>query len=133
MIIATRGIGRDGALSARVRGRLAAALSALSAKPVRAQAAFFDDNGPKGGQALRCALTVWVPFRPAIRVEHTAQTARLAFDGAFPVLERQLARYRELDRDLRRRPKKYFVAKRVLGEGIEPQSRSRRRRRAREG
>jgi hypothetical protein len=51
-------------------------------------------------------------------VEHTAQTGRLAFDGAFAVLERQLERYRERDRDERRHPKKYFVAKRLLTGGL---------------
>ncbi|PWU24350.1 MAG: hypothetical protein C5B48_06870 [Candidatus Rokuibacteriota bacterium] len=88
-------------------------------KPLAAQAAFFDDNGPKGGRGMRCALTVRVPYRPAVRVEHTAETARLAFDLSFKSLERQLARYRELDRDRRRYPKKYFAAKRLL-EGETP-------------
>lgn len=93
-----------------------------------AQATFFDENGPKGGPAIRCALTVRLPYRPTVRVENVAETARLAFDGALAVLERQLERYRERDRDNRRRPKKYFVAKRLLMAGVAPERRPRRRR-----
>lgn len=83
-------------------------------KLLAAQVAFFDDDGPKGGRAVRCGLTVRVPYRPAVRVEHTAETPRLAFDASFKSLERQLERYREMDRDRRRYPKKYFAAKRLL-------------------
>jgi len=117
MIIEISGTGRNGALRERVRQQMAAALEPLRVAPVRAQVAFFDDNGPRGGMALRCALTVRVPYRPAIRVEHSAATVRAAFDGAFAALERRLERYRERDRDERRHPKKYFVAKRLLGGG----------------
>jgi hypothetical protein len=62
-------------------------------------------------------------------VEHTAGTARLAFEGGFGALERRLDRYRE--REGGRRPKKYFAAKR-LTEGLRaPAGRSRRARRER--
>jgi ribosome-associated translation inhibitor RaiA len=89
------------------------ALGKLTVGPVTGQAAFFDDNGPKGGRAMRCALTVRLPFRPGIRVERSDVTPRLAFDAAFAVLERQLERYRERDRDSKRHPKKYFAARRT--------------------
>jgi len=118
MTIEISGIGRKAALTVRIEKQMAAVLQPLRVAPVRAQVVFFDDNGPKGGLGLRCALTVRVPYRPAIRVEHTAQTRRLAFDGAVAVLERQLERYRERDRDERRHPKKYFVAKRLLTGGL---------------
>jgi hypothetical protein len=49
-----------------------------------------------------------------VRIEHSATTARLAFDGAHATLVRQLERYRERQRESRRRPKKYFVARRLL-------------------
>ncbi len=118
MTLAFRGIEisglRDNALRTRISGRLSAALEPVQVKPLAAQVAFFDDNGPKGGRAVRCALTVRVPYRPTVRVEHTAETARLAFDASFKSLERQLERYREVDRDRRRYPKKYFAAKRLL-------------------
>ena len=114
MVIEIRGIRRDPALRARVEKQVQAALERLQLKPITAQATFFDDNGPKGGLAIRCALTARLPYRPALRVEQTEATQRTAFDGAFAALERQLECYRERDRDSRRRPKKYFVAKRVL-------------------
>ena len=118
MTLAFRGIEisglRDTALRTRISSRLSAALELVQVKPLAAQVAFFDDNGPKGGRAVRCALTVRVPYRPAVRVEHTAETPRLAFDASFKSLERQLDRYRELDRNRRRHPKKYFAAKRLL-------------------
>ena len=103
------------------------ALAKLTVGPVKGQASFFDDNGPKGGRAMRCALTVRLPFRPSIRVERSAVTPRLAFDAAFAVLERQLERYRERDRDSKRHPKKYFAARRALaGETPLPRKRARR-------
>jgi ribosome-associated translation inhibitor RaiA len=118
MTLALRGIEisglRDSALRTLVTNRLSAALKPLQVEPLAAQVTFFDDNGPKGGRAVRCALTVRVPYRPTVRVEHTAVTPRLAFDASFKSLERQLERYRERNRDSRRYPKKYYVAKRLL-------------------
>src|SRR5712692_3957253 len=118
MAIEIRGIKKDTTLGDRVSARVAAALASLRVAPVRAKVTFFDDNGPKGGLAMRCAIDVRVPYRPAIRVEHVAETSRLAFDGAYATLARQLERYRERDRDIKRRPKKYFVAKRLLTGGF---------------
>lgn len=109
------GLERD-PLRGRAMRLMADALAKLAVAPVKGQASFFDDNGPKGGRAIRCALTVRLPFRPSVRVERTAETPRLAFDAAFAVLERQLERYRERDRDNKRHPKKYFAARRVLTE-----------------
>jgi ribosome-associated translation inhibitor RaiA len=121
MTIASRAVEISGlrgaaALRARIGERVTAALEPIKLKPVSAHIAFFDDNGPKGG-GIRCAFTVRLPYRPALRVEHMAETARLAFDGGFGALERLLERYRERERDNLRHPKKYFVAKR-LTEGL---------------
>jgi ribosome-associated translation inhibitor RaiA len=113
MRIEIKGTRRDTALRAHASERLRAALVPLKVAPISAQASFVDDNGPKGGLALRCALTVQVPYRPTIRVEQTAETGRLAFDAAMAALERRLERYREEDRDRRRHPKKYYAAKRL--------------------
>ena len=113
------GIERD-PLRSRVARLMTEALGKLTVGPVTGQAAFFDDNGPKGGRAMRCALTVRLPFRPSIRVERSAVTPRLAFDAAFAVLERQLERYRERDRDSKRHPKKYFAARRMLATEVPP-------------
>lgn len=133
MAIQIRGIGKDRALSARVSAHVGAALASLRVAPVAAKITFFDDNGPKGGLGMRCALDVRVPYRPAIRVERVAETSRLAFDRAFATLGRQLERYRERDRDIKRRPKKYFVAKRLLTGGLEAPGRPPRVRRRKAG
>jgi ribosome-associated translation inhibitor RaiA len=120
------GLERD-PLRGRATRLMTEALARLTVGPIKGQAAFFDDNGPKGGRAMRCALTVRLPFRPSIRVERSAVTPRLAFDGAFAVLERQLERYRERDRDSKRHPKKYFAARRALaGETASKRKRTRR-------
>ncbi len=70
-----------------------------------------DENGPKGGRTIRCALEVRRPRRPAVHVEATATTPRLAFDAALGKLERQLKRLRDAGRELKRRPRKYGVAR----------------------
>jgi ribosome-associated translation inhibitor RaiA len=93
---------------------MAGMLAKLTVRPLRSEAVFVDDNGPKGGRALRCALTVRVPHRPNIRVERSDATPRLAFDAAFAILERQLEQYRERDRENKRHPKKYFAAARAV-------------------
>ena len=114
-------------LRGRVTRLMTEAIAKLAVAPVRGQASFFDDNGPKGGRAMRCALTVRLPFRPSIRVERSAVTPRLAFEATFAVLERQLERYRERDRDNKRHPKKYFAARRAVAGGTPaPRKRARR-------
>ena len=71
---------------------------------------FTDVNGPKGGQDVRCNVTVKVARRPAISVTAVAASPRLAVDAAVDKLERRLGRLRESTRDARRHPKKYYVA-----------------------
>lgn len=107
------GLDGDKRFRARVAKLLEEQMARLTVRPVSGQATFFDDNGPKGGPANRCALTVRLPYRPTIRVERSAETPRLAFEAAFVVLERQLGRYREQDRNSKRHPKKYFAATRA--------------------
>jgi ribosome-associated translation inhibitor RaiA len=130
MTIAIHGIRQDTPLVARVSTRLGTVLDALRVTPISVKATFFDDDGPKGGPAIRCAISVRVPYRPLIRVEHISLTGRLAFEGALATLERQLERDRERVRDIKRRPKKYFVAKRLLADRpLEPSNAARTRRR----
>jgi ribosome-associated translation inhibitor RaiA len=109
-----QGIPRSRTLRAFITEQMAAVFSTLRVPPVRARAVFSDENGPKGGEALRCALTVKPPRASAIHVEHFAAAPREAFDGALGKLERRLARHREGARVQRRHPKKYFAAKRLL-------------------
>lgn len=132
MVIDIHGVEKDKALRARAAKVVGAALELIKLAPVRTKITFFDDNGPKGGLGMRCAVDVRLPYRPPIRVEQVAETTRLAFDGAFAALERKLERYRERDRDIKRRPKKYFVAKRLLAGGLQTPTKSRRVRRRKE-
>jgi ribosome-associated translation inhibitor RaiA len=129
MTIEIRGVPADRALRARITAQMTAALAHLATKPITAQATLFDENGPKGGPAMRCALTVRLPYRPHVRAEDTAETLRAAFDGAFAKLERELERYRDRDRESKRHPKKYYTAKRLMtpeagGTGATPERRS---------
>lgn len=121
MTIEIRGIPTDRTLRARIIKQLTAALARLPVTPTAVQVTFFDENGPKGGVAMRCALTVRLPYRPHVRTEHVAETPRQAFDGSFETLEREFERYRERDRESKRYPKKYFTAKRLLMAGLEPE------------
>jgi ribosome-associated translation inhibitor RaiA len=115
MRIQLRGVSLGPALRARIEERLSRELGRIRASPVAAGVIFVDDNGPKGGRAIRCALTVRVPFRPTIRVEAVAENQWLAFHRAFVGLRRRLAERRERAFERVRYPKKYFVAKRLLG------------------
>jgi ribosome-associated translation inhibitor RaiA len=83
-------------------------------RPIGVRVSFSDEDGPKGGVAVRCALTVRLPGRPVIRVEHQTRTYPQAFEGAFEALKRQLKRTTRCRRQSRRYPKKYFVAHRLL-------------------
>ena len=62
------------------------------AAPRAVRVAFFDDDGPRGGVAIRCALMLTPSRGPILRVEHTARTYSAAFKGALTVLTRQLKR-----------------------------------------
>lgn len=95
----------------RVAAGLKAALAPLVVEATVARATFTDENGPKGGPAIRCALEAKQPRRPAMHVEAVATTERLAFDSALSKLERVVARRRGIARDAKRRPKKYFAAR----------------------
>jgi ribosomal subunit interface protein len=114
MAIEFRGVPVERALRARIAARLMTALARSTTKAGGAQVTFFDENGPKGGPAMRCGITVRLPSRLQVRAEDTAETLRSAFDGAFAKLERELRRYRDRDRDSKRHPKKYYTATRLM-------------------
>ncbi len=118
-VVEVSGLERAAPLSAKLRSRLRRVLATLHVAPIRARIDFHDDNGPKGGPALRCALTAQLPYQRPIRVEAVGLNARGAFDRALERLERRLERYRERPRDARRRPKKYYVARRLVWSGGE--------------
>ena len=97
-----------------VRTRLTALLTARGIEPSRVCVAFVDENGPKGGPAIRCAADVTLARHPALHVESVDTTAPRAFDAVLASLDRQLQRFVGRLRDRARRPKKYFAAKRLL-------------------
>ena len=97
-----------------VTTRMRQVLSRLPLQPVTAHVTFADVNGPKGGSDIRCAVHVDLPRQPPIHVERVAPTPRLAFDATYDRVARQLERHRERWQDSRRRPKKYYAAKRLL-------------------
>jgi ribosome-associated translation inhibitor RaiA len=110
MTLVMEGIALDDPLRPYIRDKMTAATSRGRLRPTAARVGFTDENGPKGGVGIRCALTVDVPRRPALHANGLGETARLAFDGAFAALEHELARERQQRRDRARRPKKYFAA-----------------------
>jgi ribosome-associated translation inhibitor RaiA len=117
MTITIEGLNHDRALRHLILRRLNALGQQVRPAPVSARIAFTDENGPKGGNDTRCAVTVDMPRRPALHVEDLADSRRLAFDAAFSGLERLVHRDRDATREQRRRPKKYYVAKRLLEDG----------------
>ncbi|HXH81722.1 MAG TPA: HPF/RaiA family ribosome-associated protein [Candidatus Tectomicrobia bacterium] len=108
------GLPADDPLRALIEGRMEAIRGRRGARPTAVRVGFTDENGPKGGVDIRCAITVELPRRPPVHADALAENHRLAFDGAFEALEREVARDRERARDVQRRPKKYFVARQAL-------------------
>ena len=107
-------VGESRAIRPRVAAQLRTIVELLPVTPTSARATFTDENGPRGGNAIRCALEIRLPRRAALHVEDVAGTPRLALDGALAKLERQLDRVLDTTREMRRRPKKYYVARRAL-------------------
>ena len=108
------GLAGDAILRTRCARRARQALAHLGVTPLSARINFTDQNGPKGGVSARCAITVPIPRRAAVHVEHVAPTNAKAFDGAMDTLDNRLAQARRREREAGRRPKKYYVAKRAL-------------------
>jgi hypothetical protein len=72
--------------------------------PIFVRMGFFDEDGPRGGVTIRCALTVAARRGILIRVQHTALTHLAAFNGAFAIVKRQLTRRIERQRRRTRYP-----------------------------
>jgi hypothetical protein len=104
----------DHTFQSQVRNRILQALDRVGGRTTAAKVLFIDENGPKGGVDTRCTIVADIPRRPDLSVTHIAESAALAFDGALGALEQSAARDRDRKRALARRPKKYFVAKRLL-------------------
>ena len=117
MRVVIESLGEDRALRTLVNGKVTASLARLRVPATTARVQFGNENGPKGGPTARCAITVDLPRRPELHTTITAETYRLAFEQAFAALERQIERDRQRGREERRRPKKYYLAKRLLEPG----------------
>jgi hypothetical protein len=114
MTIEIEGLRARSTLRGFVTRKLAAMFASLAARPVSVRVGFVDENGPKGGVAIRCGINVDLPRRAPIHIEERAATERLAFDGALDALQHRVEHQRGRLRAERRRPKKYFLAKRLL-------------------
>lgn len=114
MMIEIGGLSARTSLRTFVKQKIEAMFDGLRVQPVSVRVGFVDENGPKGGAAIRCGINVDFPRRRPIHLEHRANTERLAFDGVLSLLERTVERERGRGRVARRRPKKYYLAKRLL-------------------
>jgi hypothetical protein len=123
------GLSQPVARRMRAAARLSSALATTPQRAMNARLAFTDQNGPKGGPAVRCAVTVTLAGWGRVHVTDQATTPGLALAGALTRLERRLERRREIDRESGRRPKKYYAAARVREGAPAPAARPRRRRR----
>ena len=117
MRVVIEGLGEDRALRTLVNGKIAASLGRLHVAATTARVQFGNETSAKGGPTARCSITVDLPRRPELHADVTGETTRLAFEQAFAMLERQIERDRERGREERRRPKKYYLAKRLLEPG----------------
>jgi ribosome-associated translation inhibitor RaiA len=112
--IEIEGLAGNPALRGRILAQMDKALSRMDTRPATAVVNFTDVNGPKGGVDQRCGLTVRLPGRRTVHVEETATSRSLAFTAAADALERWIRKEGERANTERRRPKKYYVAKRLL-------------------
>jgi ribosome-associated translation inhibitor RaiA len=114
MKLEIRGVAGKPWLRAYVVDALGTTVERLGVAPVGAQIGFEDENGPKGGVAVRCLIEIRLPHRPPLDVRHVAESPRLAFDGALERIDRRMGRDRARRRARGRHPKKYYAAKQAL-------------------
>lgn len=113
MLVRVSGLrGRD-RLRSDVVTQIRRLLERRGASPRAVRIAFFDDDGPRGGVAIRCALTLTPSRGPSIRVEHTARTYSAAFKGALTVLTRRVKRRAQRQRHRTRYPRPRSAAVRL--------------------
>ena len=112
-VIIIEGI-HDATLATRIYRRLSATVDRVDPPPTRAKVIFADENGPKGGVGIRCTIVSDMPRRRDLSVTELGDTMELAWDAAYEAFDGSITRDRARRRDLVRRPKKYFLAKRLL-------------------
>jgi len=113
-VILVEGVHNNAPFVARVQQRIADTLRRVSPTPTGAKVIFADENGPKGGPGIRCTIVHDMPKRRDFSVSELGETFEIAFDAAFAAIESSVTRDRTRRRALVRRPKKYFLAKRLL-------------------
>ena len=113
-VIIVEGVHGSRAFVVKVRTRVAEALGRVNPTPTGAKIIFSDENGPKGGPGIRCTIVHDMPKRRDFSVSELGDTYEVAFDAAYAALESSVTRDRKRRRELVRRPKKYFLAKRLL-------------------
>ena len=104
MLTAISGLRGQRRFRSEVVKQLSALLERRRVAPVSVRVAFFDEDGPRGGVAIRCAITLTPRRGRSIRVEHTAGTHLAAFNGGFATLKRKLKRRIERRRRRARYP-----------------------------
>lgn len=98
----------------RVRARVAETLGRVVPQPTGGKIIFADENGPKGGMGIRCTIVHDMPKRRDFTEIGQGNILEVAFDDAFAALETSISRDRGRRRESMRRPKKYYLAKRLL-------------------
>jgi hypothetical protein len=114
MLIRIKGISGDPQFQDEVVERMESVLDRARVRAGTASVTFTDENGPKGGLDIRCALVVGMPGGGMLRVADVAASHDVAFNQTLAAFERKLTERQDRRRALARRPKKYFVAKRLL-------------------
>ena len=110
MLTAITGLRGQRRLRVEVVKQLNSLLARRRLTPVSLRAAFFDDDGPRGGVSIRCALSMRPRRGPTIRVEHAARTYGAAFKGAFAILKRRVKRHVQRRRRRARYPRRRNAA-----------------------
>jgi hypothetical protein len=113
MLITINGLRERDRFRVEVAEQTRRMLERRGGSPRAVRVAFFDDDGARGGVAIRCALTVTPARGPGIRVEHTARTYSAAFKGALSVLTRTMKRRVQRQRRRKRYPRPRPAARRL--------------------
>ena len=101
-------------LRSRITRRIRRALVGVQTSPIDVHVRFADVNGPKGGSDVRCAIDVRMPRTASMHAEALAERNLTAFDRSAALIKRRIARRLLRRQESSRRPKKYYVAKRLL-------------------
>jgi ribosome-associated translation inhibitor RaiA len=131
MNIDIEGISRAQTFKDAIVRRIIRIVRRVHGEPTSAVVNFNDINGARHGVDIQCSLTVWLPSRRTVHVDAMGDTPGRAFHDAAEALDHRLRRVSERAITVRRRPKKYYVARLLESEAVTPESAAARRRRRR--